>query len=113
MNIAALQGTAFLRLRDIIGDRKSDPPRPGLIPVGASTWWAGVKDGRYPKPVKLGPRVTAWRCEDIRALIERLGREAEAKADLAAAQAEDAETQEADAAKDDDESEDEEEDEAA
>lgn len=40
-----------------------------LIPVSRSTWWQGVKSGRYPKPVKLGPRITAWRIEDIRALI--------------------------------------------
>ncbi|NTV69876.1 MAG: AlpA family phage regulatory protein [Azonexaceae bacterium] len=38
-------------------------------PVSKSTWWAGVKTGRYPKPVKLGPRTTAWRVSDIRALI--------------------------------------------
>lgn len=38
-------------------------------PVSKSTWWAGVKTGRYPKPVKLGPRTTAWRVVDIRALI--------------------------------------------
>ncbi|MBM6580990.1 AlpA family phage regulatory protein [Microvirga sp. BT689] len=37
--------------------------------MSRSTWWAGIKDGRYPKPVKLGPRITAWRVEDIRALI--------------------------------------------
>ncbi len=41
-----------------------------LIPVSKSTWWAGIKTGRYPSPVKLGPRTTAWRVEDIRALIE-------------------------------------------
>lgn len=39
------------------------------IPVSKSTWWAGVASGRFPQPVKLGPRVTAWRVEDIRALI--------------------------------------------
>ncbi len=39
------------------------------IPVSKSTWWNGVKAGKYPKPVKLGPRTTAWRVEDIRALI--------------------------------------------
>lgn len=43
----------------------------GPIPVGKSTWWAGVKSGRFPAPVKLGPRITAWRVEDIRRLIER------------------------------------------
>ena len=42
----------------------------GPIPVSRSTWWAGVKTGRFPKPVKLGPRTTAWRVEDIRALVE-------------------------------------------
>lgn len=43
-----------------------------LVPVGRSTWWAGVRDGRYPKPTKaLGPRITAWTSESIRALIER------------------------------------------
>lgn len=62
----------FLRLPQIIGDPKADPPIPALIPVGKSTWWAGVKSGRFPKPVKLGPRITAWRAADIYALLETL-----------------------------------------
>ena len=41
-----------------------------LIPVGRSTWWAGVRSGRYPAAIKLGPRTTAWRVDDIRRLIE-------------------------------------------
>lgn len=41
------------------------------FPVSRSTWLAGVKTGRFPKPVKLGPRTTAWRVEDIRALIQQ------------------------------------------
>lgn len=41
--------------------------------VGRSTWWAGVKAGRYPKPVKLSERVTCWKAEDIHALIIRNG----------------------------------------
>lgn len=69
---AALPETGFLRLRDIIGDRKANPPIPALIPVGCTTWWNGVKSGIYPKGVKLGRNVTAWRCEDVRALIQRL-----------------------------------------
>ena len=48
---------------------KPKPAKHGLVPVKKSCWWAGVKTGRFPKPVKLGPRVTAWRVEDIRALI--------------------------------------------
>ena len=38
-------------------------------PVGKSTWWKGVAEGRFPKPVKLGPRVTAWRKSEIDQLI--------------------------------------------
>jgi predicted DNA-binding transcriptional regulator AlpA len=59
----------FLRLPQIIGNPKAVPPIPAIIPISKSTWWDGVKTGRFPKPVKLGPRVTAWRVEDIRALI--------------------------------------------
>lgn len=55
--------TGFLRLSQVLA----------LIPVGRSSWWRGCKTGRYPKPVKLGPRTTAWRAEDIAALVEKLG----------------------------------------
>ena len=60
----SLPETGFIRLKNIIAPH-------GPIPVSKSTWWAGVKSGRFPQPVKLGPKVTAWRVEDIRALIER------------------------------------------
>lgn len=59
----------FLRLTQIVGNLKADPPIPPLIPVSKSTWWAGVKSGRFPQPVKLGPRTTVWKVEDIRAYI--------------------------------------------
>ena len=58
-----LSDTGFLRLSSIIAPR-------GPIPVSKSTWWAGIKDGRFPKPVKLGTRITVWRVADIRRLIE-------------------------------------------
>lgn len=48
----------LLRLKEILAPF-------GPIPASKSTWWAGVKTGRFPKPVKLGPRITAWRAEDI------------------------------------------------
>jgi len=44
-----------------------------IIPVSKSAWWQGCKDGCFPKPVKLGPKTTAWRAEDIATLIERIG----------------------------------------
>lgn len=58
-----LPDTGFIRLPIILQ----------LIPVGRTTWWAGVKSGRFPKPVKLGTRITAWRVEDLRMLIEQSG----------------------------------------
>ncbi len=63
-----LPETGFLRLPQIIGDPKAEPPIPPLIPVKKSCWWDGVRIGRFPKPVKLG-RCTMWRVEDIKALI--------------------------------------------
>ena len=50
----------LLRLRSVLE----------IIPISKSSWWAGIKSGRYPKPVKLGPKTTAWRAEDIHALIK-------------------------------------------
>ena len=41
-----------------IGDQEADPPIKPRIPVGKSTWWAGVKSGRFPQPVKVSPRIT-------------------------------------------------------
>ena len=70
-NFYTLPKTGFVRLPQIIGDPEADPPIPPIIPISKSTWWAGVKSGRYPQPEKhLGPRITVWRVEDIMALIE-------------------------------------------
>lgn len=63
-----LPETGFLRLPQIIGDPKAEPPIPPIIPLKKSAWWAGVASGRFPKPVKLG-RCTMWRVEDIRNFI--------------------------------------------
>ena len=43
-----------------------------VMGVCKSTWWNGVRSGKFPQPVKLGPRTTAWRVADIRQLIENL-----------------------------------------
>lgn len=59
-DISSVPPTGFMRLPAVLA----------VIPVSKSTWWAGVKSGRYPKAIKLGERITAWRAEDIRALIE-------------------------------------------
>lgn len=57
-----LPATGFVRLPTVLA----------VIPVSKSTWWAGVREGRFPRPVKITPRCTAWRVEDIYALIERI-----------------------------------------
>lgn len=59
-NSPILPTTGFLRLPEVLR----------LYPVSKSTWWAGIRNGRYPKAVKIGKRATAWRAEDIRALID-------------------------------------------
>lgn len=63
MTITALPETGFVRLPLVLA----------CFPVSRSAWWAGVKSGKYPKPVKLSERTTAWRCEDIRALLASYG----------------------------------------
>ncbi|MDA8413699.1 MAG: AlpA family phage regulatory protein [Desulfobacteraceae bacterium] len=74
MRSASLPETGFLRLWQILGNTKTDPPTPPLLPISKSTWWVRVKSGEYPQPVKLGPKITAWRVEDIRSLIEEQSR---------------------------------------
>lgn len=84
-----LPGTGLLRLQQIIGQkpvsaaeaaenkargrgiRRARAGTTAIIPVSASTWWEGVRSGRYPAPVKLGG-ITAWRAEDIRRLLEEV-----------------------------------------
>lgn len=65
-----LPKTGYLRLENIIGSHKKEIPP--IIPVGRTTWLMGVKNGIYPKPVKLSERTIAWRVEDVLALIEEL-----------------------------------------
>lgn len=63
---AGIPQTGFVRLPTILAH----------IPVSRSTWWAGVKSGKYPAPVKsLGANITAWRAEEISALIARLSQQ--------------------------------------
>ena len=66
-----LPETGFVRIWQIVGNKKQNIP--ALIPIGRTSFINGVKSGKYPKPVKLGERTTAWRVGDIRALIESMG----------------------------------------
>lgn len=67
--------TGFLRLHDIIGKAATEtsPAIPAIIPVSSSTWWAGVRSGRFPQPTRrLGKRITAWSIESILAFVEKI-----------------------------------------
>jgi hypothetical protein len=64
-----IQENGLLRLWQIIGRPKANPPVPPIIPVSAATWWSWTKSGRAPKPIKLGPRTTAWRASEVLALV--------------------------------------------
>jgi predicted DNA-binding transcriptional regulator AlpA len=54
-----LPAEGFVRLRTVLA----------VFPVSRSEWKRGVKDGRYPAPVRLTPRVRAWNVIEIRSLI--------------------------------------------
>lgn len=58
--IHELPQTGLLRIKQVLQ----------FIPVSRSHFWAGVKSGKYPKPLKLSERVTVWKAADIRALAE-------------------------------------------
>ncbi|MHB1093406.1 helix-turn-helix transcriptional regulator [Thiobacillus sp.] len=58
-----LPETGYVRLPSILR----------VFPVSRSNWWEGVRQKRYPQPVKLGPRITAWKVEDIRAFLAAQG----------------------------------------
>lgn len=43
-----------------------------IIPISKSGWWKGCKEGRYPKPIKLGARTTVWKASEIQELVAKL-----------------------------------------
>jgi predicted DNA-binding transcriptional regulator AlpA len=51
-----LPATGFLRQRQVLV----------FVPISKSTLWRRIKARTFPSPVKLSPRVTVWRVEDIR-----------------------------------------------
>lgn len=55
--------TNLLRLSAILSPR-------GPIPVSKSTWYSGIKAGRFPPPLRLGKRISAWRSQDIQNLVD-------------------------------------------
>ena len=70
MHMNQLPETGFIRIWQIVGNKKTNTP--ALIPISRTSFLNGVKSGKYPKPVKLGERTTAWKVADIRDLVDRL-----------------------------------------
>ncbi len=66
-----LMSVSFLRIWQIVGSKSRNIPP--LIPISRTSFLMGVKSGKYPKPVKLSERTVAWRVEDIKNLVNRMG----------------------------------------
>jgi predicted DNA-binding transcriptional regulator AlpA len=64
MKTAELPAEGFARLPQVLA----------AVPVGKSTLWQMVRDGRFPSPVypsPFGPRVTVWRVSDVRLWLKK------------------------------------------
>jgi len=70
--IYQLPEAGFLRLHQIIGNKKANPPIPPIIPISRTTFLQGVKTGKYPQPVKLSARTVGWEVQGIRTLMEKM-----------------------------------------
>lgn len=42
-----------------------------ILPISKSSWWKGIREGRFPKPYKLSERTSAWSRADIDALCDQ------------------------------------------
>lgn len=51
----------YLRLWQILGGKGY----PAIIPISKSSWWAGVREGIYPAPIRFGKRMSLWRKSEI------------------------------------------------
>jgi len=56
----------FLRLDDVLR----------IIPVSKTTWYNGIRSGRFPKGIRLSQNIVVWRVEDIRNLVKQIEEEA-------------------------------------
>lgn len=57
-----LSPTVLLRLPQVLA----------RIPISRSAWYAGVKSGKYPAAIRIGPRTVAWNQSSIDLLIDHL-----------------------------------------
>lgn len=65
------EDVALVRELDVIGDRRRGIV--ALYPVSRSEWRAGVREGRYPQPVKIpGKALTFWRRAEVLAMLSKI-----------------------------------------
>ena len=55
----------LLRLKEVLA----------RLSISRSSFLEGCRTGRFPQPIKIGPRTTVWKAEDIDAFIENLGKQ--------------------------------------
>jgi prophage regulatory protein len=64
---ANLPAVGYVRMSQLAGAKRKKGDVIGILPISAVTLWRWVKEGRFPKPVKLSAGTVAWRVEDVRA----------------------------------------------
>jgi prophage regulatory protein len=57
----------FIRISELA----STPTKQGRLPVSPATIWRWTREGRFPKPIKLGASVTVWDAVEVEAFIAR------------------------------------------
>lgn len=57
-----LPETGFVRLPSILA----------VLPISRTAFLDGVKAGKYPRPIKIGPPTTVWKADDIKGLLAEL-----------------------------------------
>jgi predicted DNA-binding transcriptional regulator AlpA len=59
--IPTIPETGFLRQKQVLK----------FIPISKSNLWLMVREGRFPRPIKLGPRTTVWKAEELQEFIKK------------------------------------------
>lgn len=62
LSILPLPQEGFVRLPQVLH----------VLGISKTTFWDGIKKGRYPAPIKIGRRIAVWKVQDIRELITQL-----------------------------------------
>ena len=61
-HLPTIPANGFLRLNQVLQ----------FIPIGKTAWYAGIKEGRFPKPIQHSARTAVYRAQDIAALIDKI-----------------------------------------